>query len=595
MGSEFHAIEQQINELSRRVALLEQATGVSQSIKSPAAQSQEKAGTDHESTLLRDSSSLLKLASILCFLLVAALGLRALTDNDILNPQIGSILGLTYASGLVISGHLFYRKANPLGPITCTTGALLIFSIMIETSTRFTALPEELAYLMLAATGIGLAAISHANRVALPIIIGTLGMCFSAVAIGYPTPNFPYLSLMLWASNILGFFATRLQRCSWLRWLLMFTTHLTLQAWGLKLSGVMLHDQESFANLSPAAFIPIVTLIGFTFVLIALFGIIRSGDEKVSKFDFSLPAVNASWCYVAGIYALKNPPAFGAPAAAAAIVHFALAYWLSKRPTANAQGTNTFMTGGLILAGLSLPALCKDMFLPLPILSALALATFYYSRQWSSGGMRISSYLLQIYISAIIVIKFIGNTPQQLSFSVFSITLFCACMALAHYRLARQHSPPARSQIFTRYDRQDHSGLLPLLAGLGNAYFFAMLIAYSSLHHYYSGDFAIAATSLQSIVINLSAILLTVLAVVTRNNELRNVSICILLIGAGKVFIIDILKISGTWLVISIFSSGLAAALESLVLARWKNATDTIHAKPEAPEETLNRTFSDQK
>ncbi len=39
----------------------------------------------------------------------------------------------------------------------------------------------------------------------------------------------------------------------------------------------------------------------------------------------TLPALNASWCYVAGIYAMKNPLAFGTPAAAAAIVHFGLA------------------------------------------------------------------------------------------------------------------------------------------------------------------------------------------------------------------------------------------------------------------------------
>jgi len=600
MPSEPHPLEQKIGELSlqlarlgERVEQLEQQVSAKplaprkQATKTPVVAEE---ASESGSLLHLDSSSLLQIVAVLCFLLVVALGLRALTDNGLLEPHLGSILGIFYAASLIIGGHLFYRKTNPLAPVFCITGAVVMFSVMVEAHTRFSALPEAIAYLVLAVTGIGMATISYLNKVALPIIVGTLGMCFAAVAIGYPTPHYPYLALMLWASNILGFFATRLKRCSWLRWLLLVTTHFMLQLWGLKLVGVMVHSQDKPELLVPGLFIPIVALIGLTFMMIALFGIIRSGDEKVSKFDFTLPAVNAAWCYVAGIYVLKDPELFGVPAAAAAVIHFALAYWLSRRSTSNAQGTNAFTAGGLILACLSLPALFNDMVLPLPILSALAFATCYLANRWSSGGMRISSYLLQAYISAIIIVE-IGGSVQggPRSLAILIAVLICCVMTGAHFFYARQSRPPENSKIFIQYDKKDKSALLVLFAGLINSFFASMIIAHYVLQYYYQEDMSVAFTATQSIIISFAAIFIMVQAFFKNNSELRNVSILILLIGGGKVFIIDMLNISGAWLVASLFSFGIAAALESLVLARWKTAdvsrSSALRRQTEPPAE----------
>jgi Predicted membrane protein (DUF2339) len=601
MPSEQHSLEQRIGELNlqvvrlgERVEQLEQQINAkprvasNQAVKSSAV-AEEKA--ESGSLLHLDSSSLLQIVAVLCFLLVVALGLRALTDNGLLGSHLGSILGIFYAASLIIGGHFFYRKANALAPVFCITGAVVMFSVMVEAHTRFSALPEAIAYLVLAVTGIGMATISYLNKVALPIIVGTLGMCFAAVAIGYPTPHYPYLALMLWASNILGFFATRLKRCSWLRWLLLVTTHFMLQLWGLKLVGVMVHSQDKPELLVPGLFIPIVALIGFTFMMIALFGIIRSGDEKISKFDFTLPAVNAAWCYVAGIYALKDPEIFGVPAAAAAVIHFALAYWLSRRPTSNAQGTNAFTAGGLILACLSLPALFNDMLLPLPILSTLAFATCYFANRWSSGGMRISSYLLQAYISAIIIIEFGGSAQGQLEAPAILIAvLFCCVISGAHFYYARQSRPPENSKIFNQYDKKDNSALLVLCASLINSFFASMIIAHYVLQYYYHDDMTVAFTATQSIIISFAAIFIMVQAFFNYNSELRNIAILILLIGGCKVFIFDMLNISGAWLVASLFSFGIAAALESLVLARWKTAdvsrSSSLRRQTEPPAET---------
>lgn len=596
MSSPLPPLEQQVKELSaqvaqlnRRVAELENAANhkhashTKKPLSSAPAPTQEINPPD-ENQLLIGSSSLLQYVSTLCFLMVAALGLRALTDNGVINLQIGTILGISYAAALIVSSHLLYRRNNALAPLFSITGALLMFTILVETYTRFESIPMVAVYTMLAATGITLALISYANRAALPIIIGTLGMCIAGIAIDYPNPYFPFLGILLWTANILGFFATRLKRCSWLRWFLLFTTHFMLQVWGLKVSGKFFSQSGNKEFLAPDWFIPIVTLIGLTFMMISLFGIIRSGEEKISRFDFSLPTLNAAWCYVAGIYAMKNPVAFGTPAAAAAIVHFGLAYWLSTRQKRNAPGTNTFVAGGVILTCLSLPAILGSLLAPLPILSGLALTISYLSRQWLSGGMRVTATLLQLYICLLLGIEFLNNGIPPNPAATILATALCAAFALMQYSFCRRHKPSPQSRFFTKVDKHDVSTIFILLASLTNLYYMSINLAHALLNTFYSGDPLIAFTASQSLIINGAAILLMAIAILGKNIELRNASILITLIGGGKVFLIDMLQIRGTWLVASIFAFGLAAALESLVLSRWKlNIEEKPAGKPKTP------------
>ena len=57
-----------------------------------------------------------------------------------------------------------------------------------------------------------------------------------------------------------------------------------------------------------------------------------------------------------------------------------------------------------------------------------------------------------------------------------------------------------------------------------------------------------------------------------RNKELRNVAVVITVIGAAKVFLMDMVQLKGMPLMISVFSFGLLAALASLVLGRWNRS-----------------------
>jgi uncharacterized membrane protein len=92
----------------------------------------------------------------------------------------------------------------------------------------------------------------------------------------------------------------------------------------------------------------------------------------------------------------------------------------------------------------------------------------------------------------------------------------------------------------------------------------------------------------QSVLINFAAAGLMLLAFMRRNKELRNIAILVTLVGAIKVSFYDLLgNAHGVPLVLSVFSFGLAAALESVALGRWQRETQqrgtSTGEKPGAP------------
>jgi hypothetical protein len=156
--------------------------------------------------------------------LVVALILRTLTDNGIVNLKLGFIIGMGYAAGLTFMGWRRYRRADALAPIFTVCGTVLMFTIIVETHARFDVLPSAPAYLLLMLTGLGTAAISYVYPAPAPVAAGTLGMCIAGAAIDYPNPFFPHLGIVLLTANLLGFFAARAHKYSWLRWVMLLVT-----------------------------------------------------------------------------------------------------------------------------------------------------------------------------------------------------------------------------------------------------------------------------------------------------------------------------------------------------------------------------------
>lgn len=586
LESRIDELSNQVEALNLRVSQLEQAIA-SGALPEPATEPASPAGKEKASSRvlqLMGGSSLLPRIAALCFLLVVALGLRTLTDSGSLDPQIGSIIGMVYAAALAFVGWFRYAKKSILAPVFSISGGVLMFTIILESHARFESIPAELAYLTLAATGIGLGVTSYLQRVSLPILVGTFGMCLASVAIDWPAPFFPYLALVLWLSNILAFFATRLKRCSWLRWVTLLATLLMLMLWRTKLGRVVTFGGEMQANLAPGWIYPIVFLLSSTMLAIALIGILRSREERISKFDLALPLINVLWAHWFVRYPVENLPLFGGISTLIAVIHLGIAWKLAQRQLSRAPGTNAFTLAGAALLCVSLPDLFGSLLYALPILSALAIGINVFSSRWGSGGMRFTAYMLQIFVTLSLTYFLGGDGIVNHFIDGVIISALCGLLGLAHYRYCRRTPPPEDSVLFSTFDKSDRSAVFVLLAGLADGYFMTMVLVYQGLLRYPDVQLAEAFASIQSVSINGAATVIMSLALAWRNKELRNVAILITIIGGAKVFLGDMLSISGLGLVVSVFSFGMAAALESYALTRWQKVEAWERKKAEGSE-----------
>ena len=530
-------------------------------------------------------SHLLTRLSTLCFLLVVALILRTVTDNGLINTLAGSILGMGYAAALMVAGAYRYHRNSPLAPVFAASGTVLICSIVVETHSRFASLPLVPAYLTLIATGIGMAWVSYRYQRFLPISLGTLGMCLAGAAIDYPHPFFPYLALVLFAANILGYFAAQLKSCSWLRWMVLVVTMAMLQLWGVRLGMILLRHQLPPPELASGWFLPALALFALLYLALAFIGIVRGTGGRISRFNFALPTLNAVWAFSAACYLVNasggSLQLLGLIGVALAAGHLGVTVWLAGRKPGGAPGTTSFAFAGAALAALALPFAAGAFLLSLPALCVMAFFMAIMSRKWQNGGIRATSYLVQLYVTLALAAVLQTDKAAGGDFVNTLPAGLLAVITLYQYQWCREWAPPSPS-VFSRFDPGDRSAVALLLCSLAGGYFAARIAVLQALTLYAPpAEVANAFGCGQSILINGSAAGIMLFAYFRRNKEVRNVAILVTLIGAVKVFLYDLLGAHGVPLVASVFTFGLAAAVESVALGRWQKKTDPD--EPAAP------------
>ncbi|HTG82163.1 MAG TPA: hypothetical protein VL949_09490 [Geobacteraceae bacterium] len=573
----------QLQALSRKVELLEGRAGKPAESWPPVTAAEpsavhagadaERAGDVSEEILSWASkAALLPRVSTLCFLLVIALVLRTITDNNLINTLFGSALGMGYAAFLIVAGWNAYRRGSPLAPVIAACGAVLISTVVVETHARFQSLPLVPAYMTLMAAGAAMTFISYRFNVFLPISLGTLGMCLAGAAIDYPAPFYPYLSMVLWTANLLAFFAARLKRCSWLRWIVLAITAAMLSQWGIKLGMVLLGKETPPAYLAATWFLPVMAVFAVSYAGIALSGLLRDGGEAPARFDFFLPALGGALAYTLTFYVVnalgKSVALLGWAGLAWAVAHVGVAFRLAGRGPKGGVATNAFLLGGSVLMALALPGATGSFLLSLPALAVLAFFLIILARQWEYGGTRAISYLVEVYAAGALAIYLQGSSTAAVDLVTVIPAGLVAVINLFHYQLARRSPPLTTSVFFSRFDRSDRSAVVLLLAALTSSFFMLRAAVYPLLLTM-PGEIANSFRCTQTIIINLAAAGLMLAAVRRRSREIRNVAILVTLIGAFKVFLHDMLGTHGVPLVLSVFTFGLVAALESIALGRW--------------------------
>ena len=517
-----------------------------------------------------------RLATV-CFLMVIALILRTITDSGAVNKLIGSAMGMGYAAALMALGWYKYTAKDPLAPVFAVCGAVLMPIIVVETHMHFQSLPLVPAYLTLMATGCGMALMSRNFGTFVPISVGVLGMCFAGAAIDYPHPFFPYLSLVLLTANVLGYLAAQLKRCSWLRWSVLAVTMVMLQLWGVKLGILVGKGATIPPELAPAWYLPVLAVFFLTLAGLSLLGIVNAGSRKISRFDFSVPTLNAIWAFTLAKHVAAagqlNVQLLGVIGLLAAAGHFTLAFWCARRDVSGTPGTNTFALAGSVLLLLALPTASGAYVLSLPVVSAAAIFLAVMSRVWGNGSVRGTSYLMHIYASVGLMFALRGEGPAATSIVNLLPAGLLTFIIIYQYSWCRSWPPPPSSALFKSVDQHDRSAVLLLVAGLVCAFLMVKIGLYQAMQLLPAADQRDAFRCAQSVIINSSVIGLIVFAYLRRNREIRNVAIFVTLIGGIKVFLYDLLGTHGLPLVFSVFSFGLAAAVESLALGKWSKET----------------------
>ena len=526
-----------------------------------------------------DKSYILSRIATTSFIVAIAVALRTASDSGAIDLQIGSFLGMLYALGLIIYGWVAYRKESIQAPVFTLWGTIVMCGVVVEAHRVFATVPTEVAYVAMAVTGLIGTINSRVHRVALPVFVGTLGMSFGSFALDYPSPVFPYLAIILGLANIFATYATGLLRASWLRWLLLALTLFMVQIWDLKLNIYLSKLAPEDLEFSVQGLMPSIGFLGLVFAGIALLGVLGKVQEKISKFDIVLPVLNVCWIFLGAKYAinqgLTTPVIFGWLALMGAFMHLGVAWWLAHRVEGGNVGTTSFALAGGLLMAFSAPMALGHAVIASALVGILAIGIAWLSVQRNNIGLRLGSYLLQFYAcSALVYLLWATDGTKPSVVGALSSGLL-ASIAFVHYFWSRRHAPAPGETLLHKINKNDRGGGVLLIAALFSGFFTMRVGLYQGL------NFLHAATrsnfdGAQSVLINVTAIVVLWLSLMRRNKELRNVAIVLIVIGAGKVFLMDLVSLKGMPLMISVFTFGLVAAFASFVLGRWNKGAGPV-------------------
>ncbi|MCL7489317.1 MAG: DUF2339 domain-containing protein [Desulfobulbaceae bacterium] len=581
LSEQIEILQLRVEQLSTRLQALEQGKAATSPLQqpqatpsaAPPAMAGSAAGAPQALPPLFDTSALLPRISTICFLLVIALILRTITDNQIIDTRAGSILGMAYACVLILLGWRLYAKNSRLAPVFPGCGILLLFSIVLETHKHYGSLSTDGAYTILFLAGATVFALSIRYRASYLICLGVPGAAATAMAIDFPYPDFHILSLLLLSAIIAASYAFKQQMCRYLRWFTLLLATLFWLLWTSKMNTIPNCAEPVAEAMDPDWFFPMLFCFWGVYLATVILNVLNK-ELRLGFFESVIPTVTAAGAFGAGYVAVRNwfqeELWFYGLMVVIATLHLVIAWWLSRRDREQSTGVNVFILAGACLIVLTSATFFKHIGFILPVWSASALGLALLSAYLHNEGVRVTSYLLQATACFTAISSGAVLVPAQAPVAAGLAGISLCLFSLVQYNWSRSHAPdPSHSFFFSKLDTHNYSATLLLVIGLLGGYFFAQLVLYQGLSSMAS-EFMPRFKSGQSLIINTGALILLYIALKRRNREILLIGSMVALTGAGKVFIFDLLGIKGMPLVLSVFSTGVVAAFGSVVMGRWQ-------------------------
>lgn len=538
------------------------------------------------------TGSLLPRVATVCFALVVALILRTITDNGIVNAQLGSLLGMGYAAALIISGWLLFSRLSRLAPVFPACGLLLLFSVVVETHTRFESLSAVMAYLILFGAGMVVITIGLRYRASSQLCLAGLGTGLVGMSIDFPYPVYPLLALLLFGGAVAAYIANRQRLCPSLRYTTLGLIILFWLFWTFKLNVPPVCDAPTASILFLNWFYPLLLVFWIFFTVTNIHRMATDTDD-LGFFESLLPTVTGVGAFLAAwlitITWSRSILILGIVGVSAGLLHIVAGRWLAARNKEGAIGSTTYTFAGVILLSLGIAAIFKNLLWSVPVLSVAAYMLARIANRWQSGGIRCTSYLFQLAAglvalsSGVVAADFVNPLVGSLVIGTLMT------MSFLQYRWCRSNAPPAmHSAFFSWLDKRDFSAVILLLTGLISGFFLLRLGLYQVLTRT-TADFEYMFRGGQTVFINLGAVFLLLVASRRKNTEILTVAIVVGLLGMLKSFIFDLFGIKGMPLVFSVFSSGIVAAVGSVISTRWQgNKTKISPPGIAVPTENLD-------
>jgi hypothetical protein len=378
------------------------------------------------------------------------------------------------------------------------------------------------------------------------------------MSIDFPYPLYPMLALLLFGGCVAAYIASRARLCPSLRWTTLGLIFGFWLFWSFKLNVPAVCDEPTADLLHLAWFFPFLFLF-WAFYTVTNMHRMATDNEELGFFDSLLPTVSgvgaflAAWAVTVPWY--QNTVWLGLVGVLVALFHFGAGRWLASRNEDGAIGATTYSFAGVLLLSLGAAAIFSNLLWAVPVLSVAAYLLARVANRWQSGGMRCTSYLFQLAAGLVALASGIvaADIASPLVGGLVIGTLMT--MSFLQYRWCRSHAPPAmHSAFFSWLDRKDFSAVILLLTGLART----------------TADFEYMFRGGQTVFINLGAVFLLLAASSRKNNEILTVAIVVGLLGMLKSFVFDLFGIKGMPLVFSVFSSGVVAAVGSVVSTRWQ-------------------------
>ncbi|MDH4316761.1 MAG: hypothetical protein OEV64_00060 [Desulfobulbaceae bacterium] len=518
-------------------------------------------------------TSLLPRIAAVCFILVFALILRTLTDNNIINTRAGSLIGVFYAAGLIIWGVRLLKKGSKLAAVFKTSGVFLLYMILLETHTRFESFSSFFVYTCLASVLLSVSWVSIKNKLSGFNTLGIFGTALAASLIDFPQPHFGQLHLLLLTANILAFISAKIiGKGEWNRLLVFGLTICMSILWTLRLQAELNLNEVVPAFASLNWYIPITLLFITSFTLMPIILVIRK--TTFSILDLLLPFLSATWLFSllnAGLEALSFSPLItGVSAAAWALFYAAFSGSRICKTDRDVPALSAMVIAAFFLLVAALPNITGDILPALIIWSFLGLGLSMAAQKYELNGLRFFSYLFQSIVCIIGIVsgKFIAATTTP----VISGATAGLLMTVSGYQFNMfRRNPPSSHGFFKHVDRSDNSCILLLVTALISCFMMLQITGYQIL-------LAISSTAdkdlpgIQSLLLNIGAMAIFLHARKTRKKEFLAIAVFLAIVNGFKVFLYDMFNTGSGPLVLSVLSFGGVAAVASLVLSKWSSS-----------------------